>query len=267
MIIAYCSDLHGVKLLYESFFEKAVASHAQILLFGGDLGPKAVGSWSRLVDVQREFWKDYLLPKMNSTLLPTGFILGNDDARLIEDELVRSAPPNVSYLHKAIGELGGLLVGGYAFTNRLPFRFKDWEKPELLHDPPMTDPKFDIRTIPAEGGSLQDDFRELEKHPRCREAIWVIHVPPFNTALDVIHDFRHVGSRVVRRFIERNQPVMALHGHIHESPQMSGAWKDLIGNTPCFNAGSNPFHNQGWMIVADTNDPGKAQRIALHGMA
>ena len=31
---------------------------------------------------------------------------------------------------------------------------------------------------------------------------------------------------------------MALHGHIDESPKMSGSWKDKIGKTICINAGS-----------------------------
>ena len=41
------------------------------------------------------------------------------------------------------------------------------------------------------------------------------------------------GSQSVRRAIEQHQPLLALHGHIHESP---GAIK--IGRTLCINPGS-----------------------------
>ena len=49
----------------------------------------------------------------------------------------------------------------------------------------------------------------------------------------------HVGSKAVRWFIEKEQPPLTLHGHIHESPKMSGSWKDKIGNTICINVGSS----------------------------
>ena len=42
-----------------------------------------------------------------------------------------------------------------------------------------------------------------------------------------------VGSEAVRRVIERHQPMLSLHGHIHES---RGAIK--IGRTLCINPGS-----------------------------
>jgi len=42
-----------------------------------------------------------------------------------------------------------------------------------------------------------------------------------------------VGSRAVRTAIEEIQPLLGLHGHVHESP---GAAK--IGRTLCLNPGS-----------------------------
>jgi len=54
----------------------------------------------------------------------------------------------------------------------------------------------------------------------------VDHVP-----LDV-----HVGSIAVKRFIKKNQPMITLHGHMHESARLTGTWKDKIGNTHLFTA-------------------------------
>ena len=42
-------------------------------------------------------------------------------------------------------------------------------------------------------------------------------------------------------FIKRKQPLLTLHGHIHESPDVSGSWKQKIGRTISMNPGSNAF--------------------------
>lgn len=79
--------------------------------------------------------------------------------------------------------------------------------------------------------------------------IFNIHVPPHNTLLDIApkldKDLRpvltpggepemvNVGSTAVRHAIEKHQPLLGLHGHIHESRGYS-----KIGRTYCFNPGS-----------------------------
>jgi Icc-related predicted phosphoesterase len=82
----------------------------------------------------------------------------------------------------------------------------------------------------------------------ARPAIFVLHSPPYRSTLDEAPQLRGdlsvvmvggqvamapVGSTAVRRVIERFQPVLALHGHIHES---RGAVP--IGRTLCINPGS-----------------------------
>jgi hypothetical protein len=82
-----------------------------------------------------------------------------------------------------------------------------------------------------------------------KNSIFNIHVPPYNTHLDVAPQLdkdlkpvlssggdpvmAHVGSTAVRSMIEKYQPLVSLHGHIHES---RGFVK--IGRTYCFNPGS-----------------------------
>ncbi|MDP8207598.1 MAG: hypothetical protein P9L92_13105 [Candidatus Electryonea clarkiae] len=53
-----------------------------------------------------------------------------------------------------------------------------------------------------------------------------IHAP-----LDV-----NVGSIAIKRFIEEKQPLLSLHGHIHESARLTGSWQDQIGRTKLFSA-------------------------------
>jgi uncharacterized protein len=89
----------------------------------------------------------------------------------------------------------------------------------------------------------------LDQVPDGRNCILNLHCPPYASGLDdapeldatlkpVIRGGRPsivpVGSHAVREAIKRYQPVVGLHGHIHES---RGAQK--IGRTLCVNPGSD----------------------------
>jgi len=79
-------------------------------------------------------------------------------------------------------------------------------------------------------------FAALENSGDLRGGILVCHQPPYKTQLDRVMGFRHVGSRAVRSFIERAQPILCLTGHIHES-----AGIDRLGHTTVINPG--PFRH------------------------
>jgi Icc-related predicted phosphoesterase len=90
-----------------------------------------------------------------------------------------------------------------------------------------------------------------ELFEQCRDTsttVASLHVPPFDTGIDnaprLSADLRvqtrggepdmvPVGSTAVREVIQRYQPLLGLHGHIHES---HGKLK--IGRTLCLNPGS-----------------------------
>jgi len=80
------------------------------------------------------------------------------------------------------------------------------------------------------------------------KAVFNIHVPPYGTGLDtapLLDDNLKplvvagevttgpVGSKAVRAAIERYQPLVSVHGHIHESRAAS-----KVGRTTCLNPGS-----------------------------
>jgi Icc-related predicted phosphoesterase len=88
----------------------------------------------------------------------------------------------------------------------------------------------------------------VEKVQKMENAIFNFHVPPYDTIIDVAPELDaslrpvikagtislvHVGSITVRQLIEKYQPLLGLHGHIHES---RGCVK--IGRTLCLNPGS-----------------------------
>jgi Icc-related predicted phosphoesterase len=61
----------------------------------------------------------------------------------------------------------------------------------------------------------------------------VVHCPPYGTALDEVAPGRHAGSRAVREWVERVQPVYLFCGHIHECAGRT----DRLGRTVCVNVG------------------------------
>ena len=62
--------------------------------------------------------------------------------------------------------------------------------------------------------------------------ILVTHSPPFNTKLDLTETGDHVGSKVIREFIESKQPILSISAHIHESGGI-----DKLGKTTLFYPG------------------------------
>jgi Icc-related predicted phosphoesterase len=107
---------------------------------------------------------------------------------------------------------------------------------------------------------------EVEKVPDVSRAVFNFHCPPKDTPIDTCVKLRRPtrpgelptpvreggrfvttggGSRAVRAALERYQPVVGLHGHIHES---MGRFR--IGRTQCLNPGSEYLQGtlQGWIV-------------------
>ncbi len=113
-----------------------------------------------------------------------------------------------------------------------------WANPTPWHSP---------RELPEEELAARIEHLARELDPGT-PTIFNLHCPPYNSTLDSAPQLRDdlsvvmvggqpnmvpVGSRAVRAAIERYQPVLSLHGHIHES---RGAVR--IGRTLCINPGS-----------------------------
>jgi Icc-related predicted phosphoesterase len=74
--------------------------------------------------------------------------------------------------------------------------------------------------------------------PAAEEAPWnnlivIAHNPPKDTKLDIVGPGVHVGSPLIRAFIEEKKPLLVLSGHIHESAAI-----DSIGPTTLVNPGA-----------------------------
>ena len=89
-----------------------------------------------------------------------------------------------------------------------------------------------------------------------RNAIFNVHVPPYKSSLDEAPELdkdlrpvlagqalKPVGSTALRDVIQKHQPLLGLHGHIHE-----GRGATRIGKTLCINPGS--MYEQGTLLGA-----------------
>jgi len=119
------------------------------------------------------------------------------------------------------------------------------------------------------------DGAYMQRHPSIQEelaglsmddpehTICLFHTPPFDTGLDMLHNGEPIGSRAIGQFILERQPLMTLHGHIHESPYMSGVFHARIGRTLCVNAGHG--RKRLHAISFDTENPAATLTHTLFG--
>jgi Icc-related predicted phosphoesterase len=176
--------------------------------------------------VQR--WVEYAKTKLDGSPVVIYSVPGNDDPLAVDEVLLAHGDERLRCVEGQVIELApGMEMLSTGYTNVTP-----WDTPrEYTED--------QIRAHLAQMTS------KLE-HPRS--AIFNIHAPPYNSRLDTApllgQDLKvktaagtqltaPVGSVAVREAIEDVQPLLTLHGHIHES---GGSVK--IGRSTAINVGS-----------------------------
>ncbi len=181
-------------------------------------------------------------------------ILGNDDPRYEEPAFVAATDRGVwQYMHNASHEFADYRVYGYTYVPPTPFMLKDWERYDVSRyvDPGCVHLKEGSFSVPVreyelEWSTIKQDLEDLVDTGDLQKTIVLFHSPPYKTALDrAALDGKkidscpldvHVGSIAIERFIKARQPLLTLHGHIHESTRLTGAWRECIGRTHTFNA-------------------------------
>jgi Icc-related predicted phosphoesterase len=81
--------------------------------------------------------------------------------------------------------------------------------------------------------------------------------------LDVAYSNGHIGSLALRLFIEKYQPYLTFHGHVHETVKRSGEYKHQIGRTLCLTAGNDGFGFQIAVLALDLCDHLKVTRSII----
>jgi Icc-related predicted phosphoesterase len=257
----FASDLHGSIDRYESLFGVIAAERPRAVFLGGDLLPMHYVPVRSLGIDGDDFIRDYVSRRLRDLAdrLGTGYpsvfvILGNDDPAVEEAAVLKLAELRLwTYVHGRRADLDGFTVYGYARVPPTPFLLKDWEQYDVSRfvDPGAVSPEEGHRSVQLEPhrirhATISADLEELAGTGDLTRSIFLFHAPPYNTVLDraALDGKRvdhvpldvHVGSIAIRRFIETRQPLVTLHGHVHESPRMTGSWRDHIGRTWCLSA-------------------------------
>ncbi len=255
----FVSDLHGRTDRYEKLFAAAERERPKAILLGGDLLPSGLAALD--ADGVHEDFTAFLAHGFSTLRHRLGreypcvfLILGNDDPRAAEAELADAGAGGLwEDLHERRAACDGFEVFGYAFVPPTPFLLKDWERYDVSRyvDPGCSSPEEGWRSVPADPNevrvaTIKEDLERLADGLSLNGSVWLFHAPPHASALDraaldgIMVDHApldvHVGSIAIRRFIEAQQPLVTLHGHIHESARITGCWREQIGRTRAFSA-------------------------------
>ena len=181
--------------------------------------------FSELMKQQVERWNNIAEERLKGTEVKCYISPGNDD-RFIIDSVIGGGSSVVNPEDQVV-DIGGYEMITSGFVPPTPWNTsRECSEEELAR-------------------KIENMTTKVQAMPKC---IFNIHTPPHNSKLDeaplLDENLRPiqkggspviaaVGSTAVRTAIEKHQPLMGLHGHIHEG---RGAQK--IGKTLCLNPGS-----------------------------
>ncbi len=252
----FVSDIHGYSGRYHSLFSRILQEKPRAVFLGGDLLPPfGAGSGN-------SFLRDFLAKEFVNLKQQLGedyprifIILGNDDGKSLEKKLIHYMEEDGiwEYLHNKSAQLGPYPVFGYACVPPTPFLNKDWERYDVSRfvDPGCVPPEdgwhSDEQPLnDIEFGTIQKDLLTLTGNRDLTKTIMLFHAPPYQTDLDrAALDGKtfdhapldlHVGSIAIKNFILERQPLITLHGHVHESARITGSWKEQLGLTCAYSA-------------------------------
>ncbi|MDP1546783.1 MAG: hypothetical protein Q8L87_12230 [Anaerolineales bacterium] len=181
-----------------------------------------------------EQWMILADKKLEGTGMKVYCCPGNDDMDEVDEIVVASKSVVLAEGHATMLDSGHEMIAS-GWSNRTPWdthREEDEDQLKVRYD--------------AMIAQLKDP----------RNSIFNIHVPPYKSNLDEAAELdenlrpkmagqvsKPVGSTALRKAIEETQPLLGLHGHIHEGRGVS-----RIGETLCINPGS--MYEQGTLLGA-----------------
>jgi Icc-related predicted phosphoesterase len=181
-----------------------------------------------------ERWMELADEKLSGTGIRCFVCPGNDD-QLEVDEVIGRAK-TVELGEGRVLELDGYQMASSGWANRTPWdTYREEDEPQLAE-------------------RIERMASQVTAPPE--RTIFSLHCPPYGTGLDDApeltaemdlkdagHAVKPVGSTAVRDAIERYQPALSLHGHIHEARGTK-----RLGKTLCINPGSS--YEQGQLLGA-----------------
>ena len=192
-------------------------------------------------------WLDMADGKLRGGQIPCILNGGNDD--IFEIDTIIESSPWVSFGEGKLLDLDGFSLVSMGWTNPTP-----WDTYREAPEPELT------AKIEAVAALVPDMGR----------AIFNFHAPPYGTGLDEapaldetlrpIHGgavMKAVGSTAVRDAILKHQPMLSVHGHIHESRGVK-----RMGRTLAINPGS--VYGEGVLLGAVLDLTAKKGKVARY---
>ncbi len=204
--------------LSEEEYEALHADPGRVEALFTDLMVKQIHRWMGMAE-------DHLAPLG----IPMYWIGGNDDKQEALDQVVST--PHVHYVDEKVTRFDeDHEILGFGWTNPSP-----WKTPRELEEDQLQ------KRLDAVLSKVQDPAH----------CIYLMHAPPYQTGLDIAPKLDTstdpprpltqggqeilipVGSTSIRETILESQPVLALHGHIHETKNAA-----KLKRTVCVDPGS-----------------------------
>jgi len=252
----YVTDLHGWVAGYDAVLDLAMDLGIRTIVNGGDMLPRGAG----LLEAQAMFLDVFLpsyLARCRACHIRYLAMFGNNDLSCHWGawlQLTRNFPGVYDLFTDWLELDGDIRIKGCPFVPDVPYGIKDWtlldtrnwNRPEQLKPAKISTPSgfrevADPHALFAQRPTLAQVLDGLVGDSSCLDlgkAILVTHAPPWGMGLGVVGSADgDVGSAAVTQWIDDNQPLLTLHGHIHESPDISGTHTTRRGRTICHQPG------------------------------
>jgi len=257
MKILATSDLHQAASNWHDLVKICQKDKFDIVAIAGDLFPK-----DKSITSQASFMPKII--KYANKIKDTGakliLMLGNDDNQRLIPLMEKAHEDGIFYyIGEKVIEIDGQEFIGMPYVPDYPFGYKFWCRgdsneniridPVQYCDPLLVNDNNEMTTI--------EDYPAYLKHHKkisevlqylswqvknINKSIWLIHAPPANLDLDICGRGVKVGSEAILKFIKDNQPLVTIHGHIHEAPNYNGhVWFKRVDKTICIQAGQMEF--------------------------
>ena len=194
-------------------------------------------------------WMELADEKLGGTGIRCFVCPGNDDQ--LEVDAVIAEAKTVELGEGRVVDVDGYQMASSGWANRTPWdTYREEDEPQLAE-------------------RIQKMVSQVTAPPE--RTIFSLHCPPYGTGLDDApeltaemdlkdagHAVKPVGSTAVRDAIERFQPALSLHGHIHECRATK-----RLGRTLCVNPGSSYEQGQLFGAVIDVEGGKQVKKFVL----
>lgn len=260
MKFLYATDLHGDKDKYNKLLELAIDGDIKLIVNGGDMLPKQCDRHIEQPIFINEFLREYFR-KCEQQKIDYLAMLGNDDLQSL-DKLFSNVCNEFSNVYDIAGtkaDINGYEFIGMNFILDHPFGCKDRVVTEKHYIPQRqlgmvagisTETDYDriynwLEYSTTNLSQMCDILNQLPVPQNPEKSIFISHMPPAGLRLGQLrYQDLDIGSIDIYEFLKEKQPLLSLHGHIHESPDtQKGKWINQILNTTCIQTGQTELHD------------------------